>query len=124
MPATQVVLDANGLMAPFQFRFNLDVELGRLLGAYDLVVPRSVVQELEGLAKSHRTARAALKLLNRCRIVDSEGRGDEAVVEVAHRLRGVVLTNDRPLIQALRTEGIPVLRVLHRGHLGYEGAPR
>ncbi len=124
MTRLQVVADANGLMAPFQFRFNLDTELDRLLGAYELVVPRAVARELEGLAKEHRSARAALSLLSRCRIVDAEGEGDEAIVEVARRVRGIVLTNDQTLIQVLRSEGIPIVRVRDRSHLAYEGPPR
>ncbi len=116
-----VVADANGFMMPFQFHFNLDRELGRLLGDYELVVPRAVLQELEALAREHRSARAALELARRCRIVDAPGGADEALVAIARRLQGVALTNDRGMIAALRASGIPVVRLGDRSRLIYEG---
>ncbi len=116
-----MVADANGLMMPFQFRFNLDQELGRLLGDFELVVPRAVLRELEALAPEHRSARAALQLAQRCRIIDAQGGADEALVEIAQRLKGVALTNDRGVIAALRASGVPVVRLGDRSRLIYEG---
>src|SRR5207247_5187201 len=57
-----VVLDANALLLPFQFRVNLEAELRRLLGEHEILVPSAVLDELKGLARSLREARSALKL--------------------------------------------------------------
>ena len=35
----RVVLDANALMMPFEYKINLDLELLRLLGEYEAYVP-------------------------------------------------------------------------------------
>jgi len=39
-----VVLDANALMMPFQYRINIDMELQRLLGNPAVYVPTSVIE--------------------------------------------------------------------------------
>ncbi|RLF65227.1 MAG: twitching motility protein PilT, partial [Thermoplasmata archaeon] len=42
-----VVADTNFLLAPFQFRFNLEYELERVLGGYKIVIPKRVLNELK-----------------------------------------------------------------------------
>lgn len=109
--ARTVVADTNGLMAPFQFGFNLDEELGRLLEDYEVVVPVPVVRELEILARRRREAKAALSLVSRWDLVESPFEPDEAVIQVAMERGGVILTNDRALIARAKDVGIPVIRV-------------
>ena len=55
-----VLADTNGLLSPFQFGYNLDLELGRLLGEYVLFVPVYVISELNGLANSETAGKKAL----------------------------------------------------------------
>ncbi len=113
--ACAVVLDANALMMPFQFRMNLDRELERLLGEVTCVVPSSVLSELHGLKEKH--AKAALALARKYEIVETERRGDDAVIDVAERRSAEVLTNDRELIGRLRALGIGVVRLRSGRHL-------
>lgn len=55
-----VVLDTNALLMPYQFDINIEKELNRLLGVCRIIVPRSVVEEVEKLAeKGGETGRAA-----------------------------------------------------------------
>src|SRR5512138_3576767 len=70
-----VLLDANALMIPAQFKIDLFGELRMLLGGYDPVVLRSVIAELEGLSKEKgktgAAARLGLALGRQCTIIDS-----------------------------------------------------
>lgn len=109
MPAKAVVLDANALLMPFQFKLNLDAEMKRLLGEIPVFVPSSVLGELAGLAD--RNAKAALSLARKYSIVETERRGDEAVILIAEQRSAAVVTNDRGLIGRLREKRIPVIRL-------------
>ena len=104
-----VVLDANALLMPFQFRINVDVEIRRLLGEVPVVVPSSVLDELSALDDSE--ARAALSLARKYEAVETCLRGDEGVIDVATRRSAAVVTNDRELITQLMRLRIPVLRL-------------
>jgi len=108
---TPVVLDANALMMPFQFSINIDRELDRLLGLWEGVVPSTVMAELEGLASGRRRpeALAALRLATRYRRIDSEGRGDEAVLRAARELGAHLLTNDAALRKRAQEAGVRVI---------------
>jgi len=116
-----VVLDANALRMPFQFRVNLDAELLRLLGECDVVVPEAVIGELRRQAADDREAQAALRLAAKYRTVPGPGRGDESVVLLAQKLGAVVVTNDAGLLFQLRRLGIPRISLRARNHLVLEG---
>lgn len=117
----RVVLDANALMMPFQFSVNLDVELRRLVGDCDAVVPSSVVRELARLAPRDRTAKAALALAGKYAVHETAKTGDAAVVEAAVALRAPVVTNDQALLAALQRAGIPRITLRSKSHLVLEG---
>ncbi len=109
MVVKSVVLDANALLMPFQFRVNIDIELKRLLGEVPVFIPSSVLGELAGLAD--KNVKAAMSLARRYGIVETELRGDDAVLAVAEQRSAAVLTNDRELIRRLRERRIPVIRL-------------
>src|SRR3989442_14029905 len=96
-----VVLDANALLLPFQFRVNLQAELRRLLGEHEIFVPSPVLDELKGLSKSVPQARAALKLASRFQVYLLPGEADQAVVDAALRLKAVVCTYDAVLLRSV-----------------------
>jgi rRNA-processing protein FCF1 len=104
-----VVLDANALLMPFQFRLNLDKEIARLLGDMPILVPSSVLEELSGLDDAG--AKAALALAAKYEAAPTDRRGDDGVVDVAMRRSAAVVTNDRELISKLKRLRIPVLRL-------------
>jgi len=110
-----VVLDANGLMMPFQFSVNIDMELKRLFGDLPVVVPSSVLGELATLKGP--AGRGAVALARKYAVVDTDLRGDDAVLDVAKRMSAAVLTNDRELIRRLRAENIPVVRLRSERYL-------
>ncbi len=112
----RVVLDANALMMPFQYKLNIDVELTRLLGSYELYVPSCVLGELERVAKRRWEARAALQMAQRYRVIEVQSRGDAGVIEAAKKLNAAVVTNDKALRIRLMKDGIRVI-FMKQNHL-------
>lgn len=104
-----IVLDANGLLMPFQFKLNLDRELKRLFGEIPVFVPSSVLGELSNAMD--KSSKAALALARKYSIVETELSGDDAVLAIAEQREAAVLTNDRELISRLRARRIPVIRL-------------
>ena len=121
MASRIVLLDTNALLMPFQFRVNLETELGRLMGSADLAIPSPVWTELEFLAERDRDARAALQLAARYRVIEAPGSADDALLDLGISLRAVVVTNDQPLLDRLRAASIPRIFLRSRNHLVAEG---
>ena len=120
MPRT-VLLDANALLMPFQFRLNLEAELRRLLGEVDIAVPAPVLEEVRLLATHDRDAKAAERLAAKYRVVEGHGSADDSLLELGRALRAVVVTSDQPLLDRLRKEGVPRIFLRSRSHLALEG---
>lgn len=104
-----VILDANALLMPFQFKLNIDKELKRLFGELPVFVPSSVLGELSNAIDPK--AKAALALARKYPIVETELSGDDAVIDIAIRRDAAVVTNDKELIARLRAEKVPVIRL-------------
>ena len=64
-----VVLDTNALMIPYQFGINIERELTRLLGICRIIIPRTVVEEIQGLTEKKgeigRAARLGLSIIKK-----------------------------------------------------------
>lgn len=106
----RVVLDANALLLPARTRFPLESEVERLRPGATLVVPSSVIGELDNLvARGVAGARLAAALGRRLPRLPADARGDDAVLEVAVRYRAWVVTADRELAERLRRNGVNVL---------------
>ncbi len=120
-----VLLDTNALMMPSQFRIDLFEELRDLLGSYEPVVLREVVEELKRLSGGHgkdaAAARFGLEISGKCTIVGSgsdEGSVDGRILGYAGMHDGMVLTNDRALRNQLLTARIPVISLKNQKKLG------
>jgi len=113
----RVILDANALMMPAQFKIDLFGEIQELVGSFEPVVLRSVVQELDGLARAKgregAAARFGLALARNCTITDGDGASavpvDEQVIAYATQHDCMVVTNDRRVRDALLARGIGVI---------------
>lgn len=104
---TIVILDTNALLWQFNSRVDMVSELNRLLGAYEIVIPSSVLRELECI--SHRYSKAARKLAERYRIIPTELTGDESLLSLAETLKAVVVTNDKELRKRLKQIGLTTI---------------
>jgi len=116
-----VLLDANALMMPFEFNLHLDAELRRVLGEVDIAVPTPVLKELGVLGERDRAARAAERLAGNYRTIEGHRSADDALLDLATRHRGIVVTNDQPLLDRLKAAGIPRVFLRSRNHLVVEG---
>ena len=116
----RVVLDTNALLLPFERSINIDAQLRSLLGECQVFVPGPIVGELKRSSSKH--ASAALRLLSRYTIEDTEATGDRAVIELAEKLGAYVVTNDRALIAKLRQKRIKVILMRGGSHLALDDA--
>lgn len=110
-----VVLDTNALLMPFEMKMNLDLSVSRLLGDVDFVVPGPLIGELKHL--DNKYANAALQLARKYEIIPTEATGDNAVIELALRTGGYVLTNDKYLRSRLRKLGVNLIYLRSGTHL-------
>lgn len=113
-----VVLDTNALLMPFETRINLDIEVRNLIGDCRFVVPGPIIGELKRL--ENKFTKVALSLARRYEIIQTESSGDAAVIEVALRTSGYVLTNDKDLRRKLRRHGVPLIYLRSGTHLVLE----
>jgi hypothetical protein len=112
----KVLLDANALMMPAQFKIDLFSEIRELLGSFEPVVLPGVVQELAGLSRAKgndgAAARLGLALAGQCTVAESTGSFipvDDQVIAWATENDGLVVTNDRRVRDALLEKGIGVI---------------
>jgi rRNA-processing protein FCF1 len=110
-----VILDSSAILMFFEFSINWEKELDRLVGAYRLLVPTAVVNELQILAKhdmGQKKAAAALKLIARYQTIgENADSADESLLKIAEKTQGIVVTNDRELRERLKERRIPVIFV-------------
>lgn len=132
-----IILDTNALIVPVQSGVDIFSELISM-DFGECIVPSGVVRELELIAGGGRrgrgrgdagtnahtrsgadrnAARVALSLLTRCRIVDTEGNVDDAIIELAIESGCAVLTNDSELKKRLRDRGVAVVYLRQRKYL-------
>ena len=124
-----VVLDTNALMMPYQFDINIEKELTRLLGVCRIIVPRSVVEEIERLAEKGgevgRAAQLALNIIKKrsFRVVETESRGDDGVIEIAIKMQASILTNDKELKKRAKELRLSVIYLREGEKLEMEEIP-
>ncbi len=114
-----VIFDANALLMPFQFGINIDMEIERLLGEFRGVVPSPILGEVR--KNGGKWAKAAISLAKKYEVMRTENVGDKAVIELAQRLNGIVVTNDQELQRKLRLNRIPYIYLRSRHMLDIWG---
>ena len=115
-----VVADANALIMPFKDSLNIDAELARLLGSYEIVIPAPILGELERLSDNNRFAKMALSLARTKKVAESSESGNMSIIDVALNLNGIVLSNDRELIELARGKKLAVIRLKAGKKLEYD----
>jgi rRNA-processing protein FCF1 len=105
---------------PFQFRVDIFEELERILDVkYDLYVTDGVISELRVLRTSE--ARGALSLAEGLPRIATKGRDvDEALLALASK-NTIICTNDKILIEKLKSKGAPVIYLRQKNHLILDG---
>ena len=127
----KVILDSNALFVPLKFKIDIFGELDRLLNRrFDLILLSAVKRELETLAKKgspklRREAACALRLTEKCRLVEVDAGSlvdvDDVIVKAAAEWKAVVFTNDEQLRKRLRDISVPVIYVRQKSRLEIDG---
>lgn len=118
-----VVVDSNAFLMLFEYSINYEQELVRLLGSYKLVVPSKIVEELKllsekGKGKKKRYAKPALKLIENYKIVfDKSENADNAVLNIAKQLNGIIFSNDKELKKRAKKEKIKTIFIRNKKYL-------
>ena len=112
----RVLFDANALMIPGEFGVDVFTETEMLIGRYEPITLRGVVNELEGLSQGRgrgaSAARVGLRLSQRCKICDNPSENmpvDDMIVTFADNCGCIVMTNDRGLKKKLTGCGIDII---------------
>jgi rRNA-processing protein FCF1 len=123
-PASKIVVfDSSAILMLFEYSINLNQELIRLLGSYEIVVPSKIVEELKvlsekGKGKKKQLAKPALKLIENYKIVfDKSEKADDAVLNIAKKLNGVVFSNDKELKDRAKKEKIKTIFMRNKKYL-------
>jgi rRNA-processing protein FCF1 len=126
-----VLFDTNFLLLPVRVGIDVKSELNRLLGAYQIVIPSVVIQELEEIKdKNSKTSRevAFAKRLPPHEIIKTQLKKEETVdnliIRTAKKNNYIVATADLGLKQRLREQNIPVIYLRQKRVLVLEGTPR
>jgi len=127
----KVILDSNAFFVPLKFKIDIFEELRNILNRnIEFVLLSPVKRELETLAakgspKTRREAAYALRLAEKCKLVDlgeaCVGSPDDAIVKVAGEWKSPVFTNDNALRKRLRNISVPVIYVRQKCRLEIEG---
>jgi len=127
----KIILDANFLFVPSEFKINIFEGIANLLNqkfeAVLLNVTHMELQELvkKGSPKLRKQAAMALKLAEKCQIIDveksREETNDDAILRAAALWKSPVATNDQELRRKLRARGIPVISLRGKRRLMLEG---
>jgi len=128
----KVILDSNFLFIPSQFKIDVFEGLMNLLNQrFEPVLLSSTHQELrtmaeKGPSKRRKQASLALKLAEKCRLVnvekEAEETNDDVILRIAAQWKSPVATNDRELRRKLRARDIPVIFLRGKSRLELEGA--
>jgi Uncharacterized proteins of PilT N-term./Vapc superfamily len=100
------VIDTNAIIYAIKQKISLEKFLFE-----EIVVPSSVVEELEKLSINDKNAKIALRLTQKYKVIETSKKGDEGIIDVALRNNGKVITNDADLIKRLKLLGISAVSV-------------
>ncbi len=127
----RIILDANALFVPVQFKIDLFDELKKLLNRnFEPVLLSPTRQELEriavqGSSEMRKQAEYALKLGEECTFLEVQPEKntpiDDLIVQVASRHKYAVFTNDKQLRHRLRDINVPVIYVRQKSRLEIDG---
>jgi len=130
----KVIFDSNFLFVPLQFKVDIFEELMKLLNQrFDPILLSPTQRELlriaeRGSPKMRKLASLALKLAEKCRLIEVEPllgeTHDDVIVRVAKEWGCPVATNDRELRKRLRKERVPTIFLRQRAYLDAEGLIR
>ena len=128
----KIILDANFLFVPLQFKNDVFEGITRLLNQkFEPILLSPTRRELQkmveiGSPQIRKQAAVALKLAEKCTVIDvkkrSEETNDDVILRVAVEWKSTVATNDRELRKKLRGRNIPVIFLRGKSRFELEGS--
>ena len=116
-----IIIDACGWVAVIDSGINIDIELEKIFGSFQLILLDSVLDELKEIEKE-RTKRKTLlisMLESKSNKIDSEEftHTDDQIFSISEQLGYAVLTVDKELKKRLYQSSIKVIEVNKNNHL-------
>jgi len=128
----KIILDANFLFIPLQFKIDIFEELADLTNQrFEPILLSTALQELQTMATQgslpkRKQASFALNLAKKCHQIKVEKKvgetSDDVILRIAIEWNSPVATNDRELRRKLRAKNIPVIFLRGKSRLELEGA--
>ena len=117
----QIIVDSCGWVALIDAKINLDVELERIFGTFQLILLDSVDNELNNLESSRPNRKSLLleMLRSKSNLLSSSlnSHTDDQIFDLACSDSYSVLTIDKNLKKRLYESGISVIEVAKSNHL-------
>lgn len=126
----RVILDANFLLLPFQFKTDIFGGIEALIGRFEPIVLSVTLEELKKLSskksgKVSKIAQSAIDLAKKCRVMEVDAKTgesyDEVILRVAKENNYLVATNDRLLRKKLREAGVATIFLRQGAYLQVDG---
>jgi rRNA-processing protein FCF1 len=127
----KVILDANFLFVPLQFKIDVFEGITQLLNQkFEPILLSSTRRELQRMAdvgspQLRKQAVVALKLAEKCTVIDVKKRAeetdDDVILRIASEWKSAVATNDRELRKRLRDRNVPVIFLRGKNRFDLEG---
>lgn len=128
----KIIIDANLFFVPAQFRIDIFENIATLLNKkFESILLSTTFQEIQQMAekgtpKLRKQAAMAMKIAEKCRIVNVEKNpeetNDEVILRIAAQMKCPVATNDRELRKRLRERDVPVIFLRGKHQLELEGS--
>lgn len=118
MERNPLITDSSSLIYAVKNKINLELEVRMASPDLYPVIPRCVMNEIRGLSNRNADAKVALSLFSGFEIMETEGKGDRCIIELARKTGYPVLTNDRELTAILKRMKVKVYQVKQRRYIG------
>ena len=119
-----VLLDTSAIFMVFENTIDLEKELNRLLGSYEIFIIHNVIEEInilkeKGSGKQKKLSKVALQFIKRYKIIEGvKHKGvDESLIQIALEKKALVLTNDKELRKRLRNNNIQTIFLRSNNYL-------
>jgi len=121
----KVILDTSGIMMVFEFKIDLENQLRRVLGNFEIVIPSSVINELNSISKKGKEkkktyAKLGLSYINNYRTKMTEGKADDDVLLLAEKYKGIIVTNDKEIRKKAKKKLIKTIYLRSKKYLVLE----
>lgn len=95
------IVDTNALI----YAVKQHIDLNKFLDG-EILIPSSVLLELEKLSNENTYAKLAMVLASRMKVIYTDKKGDDGIIDSALKVHGIVVTNDAELKKRLAASGV------------------